>query len=128
MGRDEEQAALVDCIAEHISEIKSKFRKIRDMPAGEAKVEALAKWYSSELPSWLAKLEDSLPSATPGYCVGEELSYADILLWHMFNEFFKSADVEPIYRAHLKLAIINDKVASLENLQKWLKARPVTPF
>jgi glutathione S-transferase len=129
MGNSLEESAVIECVADNINDIKTNFRKVRDMPAGEAKDKAMKEWYSVQLPSWAEKLEKSLPSnAGHDFSVGTKLSYADISIWFLFNEFFKAADVEDILKHRSKLFAVVSNVASNTQLQKHLASRPVTMF
>lgn len=128
MGSSDEEAAIIECIVENVNDIKGAFRKIRDLPNGPDKDSKLSTWYATSFPEWLGKLEKSLPSTVPGSAVGEKLSYADIVLWHLLNEFFKKADIESALKSSFTISIINDKVSANPELQKWISERPVTPF
>lgn len=126
MGSTEEEAALVDCVVENVTDMKTAFRKIREMPEGEAKTEALSKWKSTGLAEWLLKLEKSLPSQAPDCAVGASTSLADVHIWFVLNEVFKAEEVVAELKPCTKLVAINNKVASTESLKKWLAERPVT--
>lgn len=129
MGSNDEEAAVIECTVDHVNEIKGAFRKIRDMPDGDAKTEALKAFYHTDLSSWLDKLQKSLiHSKAEGCSVGNKLTYSDIAIWHLCNEFFKYADIESTIRAHPKVESISRKVASNPQLKKWLSERPVTVF
>ena len=60
LGSSDIEAAQIDCITEHIRDIKDKYQKVKALPAAE-KEEALKKWFDSDLSEWLVKLEKSLP-------------------------------------------------------------------
>jgi glutathione S-transferase len=129
MGASDEEAALIECLVENVNDIKAAFRKIRDMPAGADKDSAMKTWYTTSLSEWLAKLEKSFPSTSSVDCaVGQKMSYADIALWHMCNDFFKFEDVSDACKSHKKISSIVGKVAANPELKKWLNERPVTMF
>ena len=129
MGNNEEEAAIIECTVDHVNEIKTAFRKVRDMPEGDSKTEQLKAFYGTHLPTWLGKLEKSLIySQASDSSVGNKLTYSDVAIWHLCNEFFKYADIESTVRAHPKIEAISRKVASNPQVKKWLAERPVTVF
>ena len=129
MGSNEEEAAIIECTVDHVNDIKGAFRKVRDMPDGDSKTEELKAFYSTHLPTWLGKLEKSLLYSQANDCsVGNQLTYSDVAIWHLCNEFFKYADIESAVRANPKIEAISRKVASHPQVKKWLAERPVTVF
>ncbi len=86
MGCSSEEAAVIDCCAEHVRDIKDKWGKIRAIggmgPSPEKDV-AMKKWFEEgEFKEWLTKLEKSLPPAQDeSFAVGSSLSYADMNIW-----------------------------------------------
>ena len=67
MGSNDIEAAQIDCICEHIRDIKEKYGKVRAIADAAEKETAMSKWFDTELSEWLTKLETSLPSGrTPG--------------------------------------------------------------
>lgn len=92
MGSNGEEAALIDCIAEHVRDIKEKWGKIRSIggmgPSPEKDV-AMKKWFEEgEFKEWLTKLEKSLPPQETDdstFAVGSALSYADMNIWYVVS-------------------------------------------
>ena len=88
MGSNSEEAAVIDCIAENIRDIKEKWSKIRSiggMGPNAEKDLAMKKWFEEgEFKEWLSKLEKSLPPPkVDTFAVGSSLSYADMTIWYV---------------------------------------------
>ena len=136
-GSTDEESALIDCIGEHVRDIKEKWGKIRMMggmgaPPTPEKEAAIKKWFDNELAEWLVKLEKSLPlNGANNHAVGSSLSYADVCIWNLLHETFDASQQESVSKsleACERLRAIAETVASNKNLQDWLAARPVTMF
>lgn len=129
LGSTDVEAAQIDCIAEHLRDIKDKYQKARSLPAAE-KEEGLKKFFASDLVDNFTLLEKSLPATRkPGYAVGSATSYADVSLWTLAADYFddQSAVTAAMEKCEGLKAIVA-AVAELPNLKAWLAVRPVTPF
>ncbi|KAJ8599426.1 hypothetical protein CTAYLR_007987 [Chrysophaeum taylorii] len=120
MGSTDEEAAKIDCVAEHERDIKDMYMKAK---AAEKKDE----FFEKTLPEMLAKVEASLPQGPGPFLFGEKVSYADVVFFVFLTEFFddkdKAAAATP---SKIKAAI--DAVAAIPQVQKWKAERPDTPF
>ena len=128
MGSNDMEAAQIDCICEHIKDIKDKYSKVKAITDATEKEAALNKWFTAEFSEWLSKLEASLPSShAPGCCVGNKVSYADVCVWSLLADFFDNKEgVAASVKPCAQLVSIVDAVAALPALQKWLAERPRT--
>ena len=124
LGSSDTEAAQIDCITEHIRDIKDKYSKVKALPAAE-KEEALKKWFDSDLSEWLVKLEKSLPVTTEGFSVGSSVSYADVTIWSFLSDYFDN-NVSGTYGSCPNVTAIVASVSSHPAVQKWLAERPVT--
>jgi Glutathione S-transferase, C-terminal domain/Glutathione S-transferase, N-terminal domain len=129
LGSSDVEAAQIDCITEHIRDIKDKYSKAKSLPAAE-KDAAVKKFFESDLVDHLVLLEKSLPATrTPGHAVGSATSYADVSLWALAADYFddKAAVAAAVDKCPGLKAIV-EAVAELPNLKAWLAVRPVTSF
>lgn len=138
MGSSVEEAAMIDCIAENVRDIKDKWGKIRTIGGmgkqSDEKDAAIKKWFEEgELADWLRKLELSLPSSgiQSGFSVGAKLSYADLCIWNLLADTFEEKHKEFVQKALQSspaLSSIVTRVSELPSLKAWLSSRPVTMF
>ena len=130
MGSNDIEAAQIDCICEHVRDIKDKYAKVQAITDEAEKETAMNKWFTTEFTEWLSKLEMSLPSGrAAGYCVGNKVSYADVTVWNLLSDFFRNPQKEGVaasVKPCVQLVGIVDTVAALPALQKWLAERPQT--
>ena len=136
MGSNDEESALIDCIAEHVRDIKERFVKVIS-EAGKIRsperAAATKKWLTDgEYGQWLAKQEASLPyhpHHTKDYAVGNRLTYADISIWHLVCEFYEDREASKATAKKYKRV---DKIANMvgdnPDIKKWLTERPQTKF
>lgn len=137
LGHSVEEAALVDCVAESVRDIKDRWAKIRATGgfAPNSEKEALTeKWFAGgELAEWLDRLEKSLPPAGGVWAVGDQMSYADVCIWHLLRDFFPVNHKQDVRQAEKKsgcvrLSRVADKVGEIDALKSYLEQRPNTPF
>lgn len=127
LGSTEIEAGQIDCIVEHIRDIKDKYQKVKGLPAAE-KEAGLKKWFATDLGEWLVKLEKSFPSSAPtGYSVGSAVSYADITIWSFLTEYFDNS-VTASFEGCESLKAIVASVSNIPALKAYLAERPVTGF
>ena len=137
-GDNELEAAQIDCLSEHVRDIKDKWQKIKatgGMAPSPEKDVAMKKFIEEgELKEWFVKLEKSLPtSAANVYSVGQRLSYADLCIWQLLKDFFDAPNAEKVAKCLsesgcTKLVKIADNVAENPALKQWLETRPKTMF
>lgn len=134
LGKTPEDAAVIDCVAENVRDIKDKWAKIRTTGGfgPNAEKDALVeKWFAGgELSDWLRRLERSLPKHEGA---GEEsISYADVSIWHLLRDYFgdKASEVRQAEKRAgcLRLTRIADRLHDLESMQHYLRNRPANPF
>lgn len=140
-GDNDEERAVIDCITENVRDIKEKYATIRraasllnDATQSTAKVDF---WLQNDLPDWLEKLERSLPlvltAESSDYAVGNNLSLADVSIWHLVCDYF-CKDISSTIQLNgtkgkcARLGRIACKVAEQAVVQKWLQERPNTIF
>jgi hypothetical protein len=129
-GSSELESAQIDCIAEHVRDIKEKYGKIRSLQ-GPEKDAAMKKWFEEgELVDWLDKLEKSLPLSKAESCaVGTKTSYADVCIWHLLRDHFDNKEsVANASKACVRITRIADKISNIAAVKSWLAERPHTMF
>lgn len=138
MGSTEEDAAQIDCIAEHCRDIKDAqmrkgFSAFNRDKTPEEKETARNEWFGSELPVFLEKLETSV-ALTCGdegcHAVGESLSYADVVIFCLLKDCM-AVDKEDMVAASVKCKVLNkiaESVAEHPNMVAYLKERPESMF
>eukprot|EP00931_Biecheleriopsis_adriatica_P101957 TRINITY_DN769_c0_g1_i3.p1 TRINITY_DN769_c0_g1~~TRINITY_DN769_c0_g1_i3.p1 ORF type:complete len:283 (-),score=82.02 TRINITY_DN769_c0_g1_i3:43-846(-) len=121
MGSTLEEEGWVDAINEHVG----------DIAAAYGKKESDDQWFSTGLPTFLAKLETTLPGSS-GFAVGDKTSLADVAIYRLLK------DVQPPFDASYekdvtsaidscpKVKAIVDRLQNHEALQKWIAERPKT--
>lgn len=135
MGKTEIERGLIDCITENIRDIRDKWNKIKWMPEGEEKTKLIQNWFhEGGYAQWLVKLEKSLPKSLgdEDYAVGDQISLADVTIWHLLSEFYgtytEEAKAAEIKASCVRLTSIAKKVACLEKMKHYLASRPAAPF
>jgi hypothetical protein len=134
MGSSDIEAAQIDCVAEHVRDIKEKWGKIRftgGFGPNPEKDAAIKKWFEEgELTEWLVKLEKSLPPSKVENCsVGESTTYADVCIWNLLCDYFDNVDgITNSSKECRRLTQIADKVKSIEAVKSYLAERPATMF
>lgn len=125
MGTTEEQSAIVDSICECIRDFKTDYQSVRKLPIDE-KEAGLKKWFEETLPT---KLSDLNKIIGYGNCVGSVLTLADISLYAFITDFFdnKEGALKAIEETENIKSIVNN-VSKLQEIQDWLKKRPLTSF
>jgi len=81
-GATEEDGAAIDAITEHVRDIKDKYQKAKVTDEGKAK------WFASEMPEWMGKLEKAVGPSTSAPLVGASLSLADVTLYVFLVDFY----------------------------------------
>tara|TARA_Y100001958_G_scaffold114841_1_gene81992 strand:+ start:5330 stop:5980 length:651 start_codon:yes stop_codon:yes gene_type:complete len=126
MGNSEIEAAKIDSICECVRDFKDMYQKVRKTE-GEEKDNEMKKWFSETLVERLELLEQSIDSKD--FCVGCNLSLADIVLFTFITDFFddkdsafKSTETTP------KIRNIIEYVSNLERIKNWIEKRPNSVF
>ena len=133
MGQTPEDEAMIDCIAEHVRDLKDAqrqkgFSKFTKNKTDEEKARDRAEWFEKDMPEMLGKIEAAvkLTSASSGYAFGTSTTYADVVIWALLRDGF-SADLEDTTNAAEKCESLNaicDQVAFNPGVAKWLSERP----
>ena len=138
MGTTALETAVIDCVAEHVRDIKDKWGKIRNiggMAPNAEKDEATAKFLSAdgEYFQFLGKLERSLPlGRSEGYSVGSSTTYADFVIWNLVKDTFLDENTQARSLAvAAKFSAIMEICTTVESntsLKEYLANRKVTKF
>ncbi len=133
LGSSDEEAAVLECIAENVRDIRDSYGKARfGAPAGSDRERATDRWLAEDLTTWLPKLEKSLPpNPDSALCMGSSLTYADITIWHLLKDYFGARHVAWVDKCMVvtpRLADICKQVESNPKIADWLKTRPETPI
>ena len=137
MGDTAEDEAIIDCIAEHVRDVKDGaifkgFSKFTKGKTDEEKERDRKEWFDVDMPSMLEKLEDAISetSSSTGYSFGSKPSYSDVVIWSLLRDCF-AMDLEDTRKASEKFTSLNaicDQVANNPGVAKWLKERPESMF
>lgn len=138
MGTTALETAVIDCVAEHVRDIKDKWGKVRNiggMAPNAEKDEATAKFLSAdgEYFQFLGKLERSLPQdRTEGFSVGSSSTYADLSIWNLVKDTFLDDNTQaPSLAVAAKFSAIMKICTTVESntdLKEYLANRKVTKF
>lgn len=122
MGSDPVEGAQIDMWAEHVRELKDKYKAAKAQGA-----EAKAAYFGSTLPETMQKLERV--AASDRGLVGSRLTYADVSLFVLVHEFFDDkAAVAAAVQDCRKLSACVSLVADHPNVVAYLAQRPATPL
>lgn len=128
MGASDLEAAQIDMIGEHCSDIKKGYGDARAGKKDEELAAAKVKFLAVSLAEFAAKVEASLAlcgDGAGGFAVGGRLSYADVRLFDLFEDFFDdkascAAAIAACPRITASVAAVKTAAAT------WLASRPVT--
>jgi prostaglandin-H2 D-isomerase / glutathione transferase len=128
-GANDVEAAQIDCVCEHVRDIKDAYQKVRGIQDKAEKKAGMEKWFGTDLPEWCGKLEKSLKitSTTRGVAVGSKVSLADITIYYWLTFFFDN--VEGAKAAHSTcptISAIVETTGALEKVKEWEATRPDT--
>ena len=56
-GANDVEAAQIDCVCEHVRDIKDAYQKVRGIQDKAEKKAGMEKWFGTDLPEWCGKLE-----------------------------------------------------------------------
>lgn len=121
MGSTLEEEGWVDALNEHVGDIGAAF----------GKKESEQKWFDEVLPTYLQKLEKTLPGSD-GFAVGSKASLADVAIYRLLKDVQPPYDagfqpqVVKAYEACPKIKAIVERLDKHEGLQKWIAGRPKT--
>ena len=124
-GSSPQEAAAIDMVGGHVTDIKDKFVDAKRGKTGDELAAARAKFLSEDLPTWLGKLDKTLGSG--GFAVGGKLSLADVLVHQLVTAFFDEKDAAAAAAAkHAKVAAC---VAAVDAAgAEYFAARPPAAF
>jgi len=128
-GANDMEAAQIDCICEHVRDIKDAYQKVRGIQDDWEKKASMEKWFGTDLPEWLEKLEKSLKmtSTTPGVAVGSKVSMADITIYYWLRFFFDNVEgVKAAYSTCPTISAIVETTGALKKVKEWEAMRPDT--
>lgn len=126
MGVNDVENAQIDAICESVRDFKEMYQKVRGK--GEDLVSGMKEWFTVTLVERLSLLENQLVGED-GFCVGNTMSLADVVLFTFVTEFFDNKEAS--YNATLvtpKIRSVIDRVAKEESVLGWLESRPKTSF
>ena len=86
MGDNDLEAAQMEMVLEHLQDVKKEYNDTKKVGA-----EAVAEWFTKNLPVWMGKLEKCLPGNN-GFAVGSKLSLADTELYTIVTAFFDNLE------------------------------------
>jgi glutathione S-transferase len=124
-GSDELEEAAIDCLCEHIRDVKLDYTKARmGKTEGEELEKAKKEWLETGLKTWMEKLEPTLTGSN-GFAVGSKLSLADIQLQQLILDFFDDKAAAEAACVNSPKVLKSAKLAH-EASKEWMAKRPVT--
>lgn len=131
MGDTDEEAAIVDAIAEHVRDIHEAFRRKCGPSSGDESKKK--EWFKKELPEFLRALEDVLPKNAPvGFSINcKRMSYADLVIFRLLHDSYPpewASDIQAAYSDRARIKGIVEKLSQDERIIKWFHSRPRTTF
>lgn len=57
LGENDVEAAQIDCVCEHVRDIKDAYQKVRGIQDEAEKKAGMEKWFATDLPEWCGKFE-----------------------------------------------------------------------
>jgi len=131
-GKNPLEAARIDMVVEGLLEIVQLYSKARYTEDPDAKNAALGNFFSKELVRFTTAFERILKQNQEGkgYFVGDDVTYADIFLFRMYNEFELSNQQPPAttLREVPLLKALYDRVATRPNIARHVQQRKPTDF
>jgi len=132
MGSTPLEAAIIDSVADHCRDIKDAqgrkgFGMFNRDKTDEEKAAAKEEWYSTDLPSWLTRVESCVAPIESIVC-GETPSYAAVCIWALLREGSEE-DVALTATAAEGCPTLNaiaETVAKHPAVASWVASRPVT--
>ena len=113
-----EIAGIMDCLGD----LLQAFVKVIFESNETRKAELQKKFNEEESPKYLSLLEKRVTA--DGWLYGSKLTYADLAFFNFCDNLNQPNALE----AYPGLKAVQEKVAALPNIAKWVKDRPVTPL
>lgn len=129
-GRSTLEQALTDGIVDSISDLMTPLFECVFEKDEEAKAEKMTKFKEDKLTPWLKRIESFLVSKKYGdgnWLVGDQMSWADIAVFNWMNNL-ELMGVCPSFSLYPAAEGVNERVAAVPGIAKWLKERPETPM
>jgi len=109
------EALQIDAMTEQVRDIKAAYLKSADKP----------KFLAEELATHTEGFEGIVPEGL----VSGSISYADVVIYCFYHEFFTdAATAKGVLAKFPKLQAMSDKVKNNKEAQEWVKTRKDTPF
>lgn len=128
-GKGPIEGAKIDAYCEHVRDLKDAWTKVRGNPFAPTTAEteeAIAKWYSETMKTWMEKIEACTGEE---WAVGKKMSLADITLYVTLTQTFSDVDkAAASYESCPKIASIVQKVGENKGIKSWLETRPDNRF
>ena len=131
-GKSSAESYRIDTFTEHVRDVRDAWAKVRGNPFGPPDADLLEKkekWYTEDMKKWCERLEKVIENGTEGFCVGDQLSLADILLYVTLTQTFDNAERALEARdTCVKMNKVIENVGNLPGIKKWLQSRPDNRF
>jgi glutathione S-transferase len=132
MGSTPLEALSIDQLASSIADVKDAYNAAKRTQGDEEKKAAIEKFFATDLPEWMGKIEKSVPAGSGPFLVGDKISYAD-LSYYMFlaspKGFFDNADgAKASFQACPRIKAAMEAVAENAELKAWIAERPDSMF
>ena len=127
MGNTLIESARIDSICEAVRDIKDAYQTVRKT-SEEEKDNAMNIWFNETLVQRLNLLSNLFDSEGL-YCINNQLSLADVILYSLLTQFFDNVEcsMNAASQNQRVLDIVNN-IGSLESVKNWIEKRPKTIF
>eukprot|EP00092_Neocalanus_flemingeri_P011091 GFUD01011939.1.p1 GENE.GFUD01011939.1~~GFUD01011939.1.p1 ORF type:complete len:210 (-),score=56.02 GFUD01011939.1:177-779(-) len=120
-GRNNLENAQANEIVDAVADLQNAFVKVFFAKDQDGVMNALDKTY----PAGLANLEKILKSRGGQFFVGNNLTWADLVVFQFVNDGMANTPPKDL-KAFPNIADLCKRVAEFPNIKSWLAARPVT--
>jgi len=128
-GADEIEEARIDCIGEHMRDVKQKYIDAIRKKSGDELIESKADFFVNYLPSTSKKIEKCLDNH--GFAIGKKISYADVVIHQFYKDGFinKEEDLSKSMEAIQDCPKIQSSIDKVAVAAKpWFDSRPASDW
>lgn len=115
-GANDEEAAIIDAICELVADIKTKYT------AAKVDAEKQTAFFNDTFPMLVGFIAKYLEKSSSGFVVGNSISLADVVIFHMINIYFP-AELNILEKLPASVAALAAKVATNTGIAKWEAGR-----
>lgn len=111
-GANDEEAALIDSVCELVNDIKNKYT------AAKVDEEKLKEYFAVTFVEQVGYIEKFLAASPSGWVVGDKISQADVIIYHLVNFYFP-AEANVAEKLPANVTALVQKVTNNSGIAKW---------